>query len=154
MSVEYRGQFADRLGTEWTIDVENDAYSSAVKDLVMAGDPLNFEFLSPSDELLYPPVKGSMANFRVISDEHFKYAGLFAQSDFAFPVKIYHQKKTPVITAWINKTSVGYDTLLSSLGSNKITGWNNIAGGPYETLTTSGVNIVNAPVTAYRALCG
>jgi hypothetical protein len=111
MSVEYRGQFADRLDTEWTIDVENDAYSSAVKEFVMAGDPINFEFLSPSDELLYPPVKGSMANFRVISDSHFKYAGLFAQSDFAFPVKIYHRKPGQLITDWTND---GYDTFTSS----------------------------------------
>jgi hypothetical protein len=145
MSVEYRGQFADRLDTEWTIDVENDAYSSAVKEFVMAGDPLNFEFLSPSDELLYPPVKGSMANFRVISDSHFKYAGLFAQSDFAFPVKIYQSKGGGLITDWTNRLSpINYDTFLSSLGSNKISSWNNVGGGPYETLVTLGANITSA----------
>ena len=114
MSVEYRGQFADRLGTEWTIDVENDAYSSAVKEFLMDGDPLNFEFLSPSDELLYPPVKGSMANFRVISDSHFKYAGLFAQSDFAFPVKIYQGKGSGLVVSWSNYS--GYSTF-TSVGS-------------------------------------
>jgi len=74
---------------DWRIDVLTDGYSGSIKEMTLAGDPLNISYLSPSEELLYPPIKGSMAQFSVRSPNHFQYLDLVAAADFEHPVNIY-----------------------------------------------------------------
>ena len=74
---KYRGEFKDTHGIEWRIDLKKDAYASDLTNLVLSGEPLLFEGLSDSDDLL-EPIRETTATIKAISQTDFALADLYA----------------------------------------------------------------------------
>jgi hypothetical protein len=87
--VKYRCEFTDILGIDWTVDIEEDG-TPEMEYMQATGDPLHIEWLTPSDDLLSDPIKGSMVTLNVECDTNFKYIDLYSSEDMVYKMKIYH----------------------------------------------------------------
>jgi len=94
--VKYRGEFADLTysgsvnGLLWTIDIEQDGYTGSISEMVMGGDPMTFEYLSPGDQLIMGVIKGSKVTVNAISETNFQYTSLYSAENFKYRVSIYY----------------------------------------------------------------
>ena len=123
---KYRGEFKDTHCIEWRIDLKKDAYASDLTNLVLSGEPLLFEGLSDSDDLL-EPIRETTATIKAISQTDFALADLYAVEDLETKVEIYK-------------------------GGSLTTGWTNDGTNPYETFSATGINI-NVANSSGGGLC-
>ena len=108
-ATEYRGEFYDDRGLIWRVDIELDGYEGAINEMTMTGDPLRIEWLAPGDDLLFSPVKGSVATIGVWSTSHFQYTSLYSAENLKRRVSIYYVPVTGS-TLTVDSTEVTVDS--------------------------------------------
>jgi hypothetical protein len=86
---KYRSQFRDHYELQWKIDFEIEAEETVI-DMEPTGEPLIFELLSSTDDILLDPIKGSKASIGVYSPSHFYYQSFNDATDLQIRVSIYY----------------------------------------------------------------
>lgn len=108
-AVSHRGEFYDDRGLIWRVDIELDSYAGSINEMTLTGDPLKIEWLAPGDDLLFSPIKGSVATINVWSNTHFQYTSLYSAENLKRRVSIYY---IPVAgsTLTVDSTEVTVDS--------------------------------------------
>ena len=88
-NVHYRTETGDILELNWRIDIEEVDYSGSIITMQTTGDPINFNFLTATDNIYENPIKGSSVTFSVYSDTNFQFIDLTAIYDLQYRVSIY-----------------------------------------------------------------
>lgn len=88
-ATKYRCEFTDINGIDWKIDIQEDSYAGAVNTMEASDNPLEIEFLTLSDELLFTPIKGSTAKLDVICSTNFQYIDLYSEENMQFKMIVY-----------------------------------------------------------------
>lgn len=112
-AVKYRTEFTDILGVDWRVDIEKNNYVGSILQMQTTGNPLRIEYLTPSDDLLSDPIKGSTAKLNIECTTNFQYIDLYNEADMTYKFKVYYGS-TPTLywQGWVsNDYSEPYDTV-------------------------------------------
>lgn len=88
-STKYQSLFKDILSLDWSVYFEKDPYTESITDLKPTENPLNFDFLSPSDDWIQDPIKGTLANIGVYSQTNFQLSEFFETQERTIRCSIY-----------------------------------------------------------------
>lgn len=80
-AVKYQCEFTDINGVDWSVYISEDGYEGAIIPMIPAGNPLTIEWLTPGDDILANPIKGSVATLNVECTVNFEYIGLYDEED-------------------------------------------------------------------------
>lgn len=86
---KYKLEFADFLGTIWTVNIKKAVYTGPVITLIGSGEPVKIEYYGDDDPFSHN-VCGSKATLSIIAESDFMLSELFTSNDFEYPVDIYH----------------------------------------------------------------
>jgi len=112
-NVKYRTEFTDILGVNWRVDIEEDGYAGSIVYMTPTDDPLKIEYLTPSDELFYDPIKGSIVRLNIECNTNFQYIDLYNEADMTYKLKVYYGS-TPTLywQGWVsNDYTEPYDAV-------------------------------------------
>lgn len=86
--VKKRAEFTDILGVDWKDDIEEDG-TPVMATMQATGDPLHIEWLTPGDDIILNPIKGSIATLNIECNTDSQYIDLYNSGSMVFKRKIY-----------------------------------------------------------------
>lgn len=109
-TVTHRAEFTDLLGVDWRVDILKDQAQAAIGVLQATGDPLHIEWLTPGDDLLFNPIKGSIVMLNIECTTNFQYIDLYSSENMVYKMKIYYAS-TLYWQGWVSSDyTEPYDT--------------------------------------------
>lgn len=106
----------DATGVIWVDNVkleEGPVATPGYTELIPTDDPLKIEYLTPSDELFYDPIKGSTVRLNIECSTNFQYIDLYSEADMTYKLKVYYGD-TPTLywQGWVsNDYTEPYDAV-------------------------------------------
>lgn len=94
--VKYYCEWTDLLGLDWRVDIEKDG-SFTAEAMQVTGNPLEIEYLSPSDDLFESNIRGSIAKLNIYSITHFQWSEFYAVEDREYRMSIYYDDSGDVL---------------------------------------------------------
>jgi hypothetical protein len=104
--IKYSCSFYDILLVKWTVDILEYLASppASVLEMKAGSDPLIFDFLSDTDDILDSPIRGSKFSINVVSKTSFQWTGIYTNQDRSLKVNIYYGS-TPYLTGFITSNN-------------------------------------------------